>query len=160
MKFAFIATALATGIAFAGPALADGRGHHGGGHGKYWQQLDANQDGKIEKSEFDAHLQARFKEADANGDGKISFEESEAAREKRRTEHRKARFDAMDKDGDGALSAAEASDKATRMWIRADRDDDDVLELDNMRGRHGDMRRGSRDERRGRGDHPMRRGRE
>lgn len=133
MKLALLATALATGIVLAGPALA--QGPHGRGHGEFWQTLDANKDGKVDKAEFDAHAKARFQAADQNGDGKISFEEAEAAREKRMQEHRKARFDAMDKDGDGILSEAEAGDRAMRMWIRADRDDDDEVTL-------GELRRG------------------
>jgi len=143
MKFPMIAATLLAVSTVAAPALADGR--HMDRMRGHWQKFDSNEDGRIEKSELDARLAARFKEADLNGDGKISFEESEAAREKRRVERRKERFDRMDRDGDGVLSEVEVNRLAERMWIRADLDDDDVVTMREMHERRERMHRMWRD---------------
>lgn len=64
----------------------------GKGHQKHMeermQQIDSNQDGKIDLAEFLAHSEERFIEIDADGDGFITREEGQEAHRKMRKKHK------------------------------------------------------------------------
>ncbi len=83
-----------------------------------FDQLDANHDGFLDRSDFEAmrkaHGQKRFADMDTNHDGKISKEEMLAAMAKRDAERAQKRgefvdamFKRMDTNGDGMLSQDE-----------------------------------------------------
>lgn len=113
-------TVLVGGLAAA--ALAnDGRMRGHPGHAlQLFEQVDANGDGTIERSEVEAFRAARFAEADADGDGKVTPEELQAMRtawvEKRTAE----RFASLDADGDGSISEQEfmtAQSERRQAWM-------------------------------------------
>ena len=58
---------------------------HGRGHGKRWQMMDKNGDGKVTQEEYNAASQEKFKKMDKNGDGAVSKDEIK--------EYRKAKGD-------------------------------------------------------------------
>ena len=96
-------------------AHAEPDSRHGPMHGqmeeKMFKDADANGDGAISKSEFDAFQAKHFKKMDANGDGKITHDEMEAGHKKQAnsgTTHLDKRFEAADADHDGGLNRTEA----------------------------------------------------
>jgi len=91
--------------------------HQGQPCGKYFEEMDANHDGKISKKEFDTFHNKHFKEMDTNHDGKITQDEMEAAHPQMHEHehgHKQGdmlinrRFEAADVNHDGALSKDEA----------------------------------------------------
>lgn len=84
--------------------------------------LDANADGKVERSELVASQKARFDVIDTNRDGQAQPEEFKAFHEQARAAHAQeaaaSRFAALDKDGSGQISQAEFS---AAMQERGDR---------------------------------------
>jgi Ca2+-binding EF-hand superfamily protein len=133
--------ALALGAAvFAGASLADGWGrHHGGGGARFFEQFDANQDGRLTQAEIDQVRQSRLAEFDQNGDGSLSLEEYQALWMDAMRERMVDRFQAHDDDGDGIVTAEEFGEPFDRMVSRFDRDGDGEVTTDEMR------RRGDRD---------------
>ena len=140
---------LALGAAvFAGASLADGWGrHHGAGHHgggmRFFEQFDANEDGRLTQAEIDQVRQSRLAEFDQNGDGSLSLEEYQALWMDAMRERMVDRFQAHDDDGDGMVTAEEFGESFDRIVIRFDRNGDGEVTADEMR------RRG---ERRGDGD--------
>ncbi len=112
------ALALVAGSAVAQPPAGGGhaRGHGPAGFGLL--EFDANADGKLTKSEFDAGQRARFDKMDADKDGSITREERvahfKATAEARRAEATKARFAELDKDKNGQLSQSEFAAASVR----------------------------------------------
>ena len=151
---------LALGAAvFAGASLADGwgrhhgGGHHGGGAMRFFEQFDANQDGRLTQVEIDQVRQSRLAEFDQNGDGSLSLEEYQALWMDAMRERMVDRFQAHDDDGDGMVTAEEFGEAFDRIVIRFDQDGDGELTPDEMRrrgerrgGRDGDRERGGGDE--------------
>ena len=75
-----------------------------------FKQMDANGDGVISKSEFNAFNVRRFKEMDANKDGKVTREEMENNLKKTTRNgltHLDERFAAVDTNHDGGLNREE-----------------------------------------------------
>jgi len=112
MKLRLIATAalaLVAGSAVAQPPTGPSRGPGPGGFALL--EFDANADGKLTKTEFDAGQRARFDKIDTNKDSSITREEREAhikaTAETRRAELNKVRFADLDKDKNGQLSQSE-----------------------------------------------------
>ncbi|MCC3860647.1 EF-hand domain-containing protein [Pseudemcibacter aquimaris] len=152
-------------VSIAGVAMSQDRGMMRG--------MDTNENGTVEKSEFDAMMDKRFAETDANGGG-ITLEEYQAkaeadaakwqeAREARRkekeekraekTEERsermaermKSRFERLDENGDGVVTAEEYKAAGDKMFERMDRDGDGILNDRHRReGRRGHDRKGDR----------------
>lgn len=61
-----------------------------------WQQMDANGNGKVSKSEYNTYWKQQFKQADTNNDGKLSRQECEAAVKKMKgANFSQAKFDKM-----------------------------------------------------------------
>lgn len=140
-----IAVALAFAMAAIGFAAnpADAANPAGRGPGpelqKRFQEMDANADGSVTASEFQAHRMARFAAADANGDGKLSVEEIEASRRTQRVERITRMIAWHDRDGDGMLSEAEMPVRGGAMLMRLDADGDGAVSADEMRAgpKHG-----------------------
>lgn len=94
---------IATPLASACPA-----GQYGG---MGMSAMDKNGDGIIDKKEFTAFHEQRFRELDANHDGKISEDEisnKSGCKMKVGKNRFDSRFDETDINGDGALSREEA----------------------------------------------------
>lgn len=64
-------------LSILGTSCAHGHRHHGHMK-KMWEKLDANNDGKISKSEFDAMHNEMFAQMDTDNDGFLTKEEMKA----------------------------------------------------------------------------------
>lgn len=146
------------GTAMAGTALAEmGRaeGRMGLMEDFDFAAIDADGDGKITKTEMQAHRTARVAMLDADSDGKISEAELVAQglqdAEARAVARAKRMIERLDSDGDGSLSAAEILTRggdAGRLFERVDADDDGGVTQDEItaaqekfRGRWGEGRK-------------------
>ena len=96
-------------------------------------RYDTNGDGWVDKAEWTAGQEARFKELDANKDGKLSQDEMFARTPAapgnvlptdRQVERQSAYFQRMDADKDGFVSKAEFMAQADRNFARCDLDKD------------------------------------
>ncbi|MDP2579374.1 EF-hand domain-containing protein [Shimia thalassica] len=128
------------------------KGKHGPRHMMNFEEVDANQDGKITQDELDAFAKARFDKADTDGDGMLSAEEMQAkATEdmKKRAEKRSAKMlEHKDANGDGKLSFEEMQSKGKKrggkMIEKMDTDNDGAVSKEEfeaakakMEKRHG-----------------------
>lgn len=114
---AAIAAAALTAVAIAAPPQSSAPDRSARQQAMF-DQLDANSDGAISRSEAAANprLAQRFDQIDANNDGRLSREELAQARAQRGEGQRGKRghgmmgqFKALDTDGDGRISRAEAA---------------------------------------------------
>jgi len=90
-------------------------------------RYDTNKDGFVDRAEWDAGQEARFKELDANHDGKLTKEELFAqsrSTSDRAVERQEAFFRRMDRDHDGFVSKDEFMAQAARNFTRCDADKD------------------------------------
>lgn len=101
-----------------------------------FEELDANGDGKIDSSEFQAPRKDRFAAIDQNGDGAITIKEIKKYRERAAEERLEKRFAALDRDGDGKVTRDEI--RAQR-FARLDRNGDGYLSPRELRGGRGAM---------------------
>jgi Ca2+-binding EF-hand superfamily protein len=121
----------------AGTAMAFGKDRMGGHPGPRgpmlnFEEVDANNDGKITPEEVAAHFQARFAKTDTNGDGTLSAEEIAAAMQAKQAERltKRAKHMIVDRDtnDDGVLSMEEMQPKKQgRMFDRLDADNDGTI---------------------------------
>lgn len=140
-----LAAALVMGgaAAYAGGKMGMGPGMHGPHPMMSFEEIDANNDGKITKEEIAAMGQARFAKADADGDGFLSLDEMNAqgleVAKKRIAERSAMMLEHMDANKDGKLSMDEmqaAKDNGPRgkmgdrMFDRADADGDGAISKD------------------------------
>jgi Ca2+-binding EF-hand superfamily protein len=128
-----------------------------GGHGKMWQAADSNQDGSLDRAEFDAMRDSRFAAMDENGDNALSAAEFKAARDKRREdanartgerrEDRGARMLAeVDTSKDGRITANEWQANALQRFVRLDTNGDGAIteeEMSARRAKHHDGDKGT-----------------
>ena len=90
-------------------------------------RYDTNKDGFVDRAEWDAGQQARFKELDVNHDGKLTKEElfsQSRTTSDRALERQEAFFRRMDRDHDGFVSQDEFMAQAARNFARCDADKD------------------------------------
>ncbi len=134
-----IATLCLGGIAYANPAA------------------DADQDGRISKSEFMAAANDRFINTDTNGDALISEDERKAHREVRRSNFQQKRFDQFDQNGDGVITRSEyeaqSENRSERRKMRRDVNKDgqvDRADRDEFREKMRERRKDRDGKRRGR----------
>lgn len=91
--------AIAIGVMFAGAAFgpaafAQTSSTHQ--QDQQWQQMNANGNGKVSRSEYDHYWKRQFKQADTNQDGKLSRQECQAAVKKMQgANFSQTRFDEM-----------------------------------------------------------------
>ncbi len=90
-------------------------------------RYDTNNDGFVDRAEWNAGQEARFKELDTNHDGKLTKEELFAqsrSTSDRTLERQDAFFRRMDRDHDGFVSQDEFMAQAARNFARCDLDKD------------------------------------
>jgi len=90
-------------------------------------RYDTNKDGFVDRGEWDAGQEARFRQLDTDKDGKLSKDElfPRASRaDDRQLERQDAFFRRMDRDRDGFVSKAEFMAQADRNFARCDADKD------------------------------------
>lgn len=130
-----------------GPGARDDRGgHHAQGERSrrngpsldgMLEQFDTNGDGGITQAEIDAVRSARLAEFDADGDGQLTLAEYEALWLDAMRERMVDRFQSHDDDGDAVITIAEFGERSANIVDRRDRNDDGVLNADDMRGDRG-----------------------
>ncbi len=123
------------------------RGHHGEGHAGRGGQVrmmelieiyDADGDGAVSQDEIDQGRADRLRQFDADGDGQLSLDEYQALWLDAMRERMVDRFQAHDDDGDGLVTVEEFGDRTSHMVMMRDRNEDGVLNMDDLRrGRHG-----------------------
>jgi len=127
------ALAIAVFFLLAGPALAADLDAKSATPTRGVMRYDTNKDGWVDKAEWNAGQEARFKELDANKDGKLSQDELFARTPAapgnvlptdRKFERQTAFFQRMDSDKDGFVSKAEFMAQADRNFARCDLDKD------------------------------------
>ncbi len=90
-------------------------------------RYDTNKDGFVDRAEWDAGQEARFKDLDTNHDGKLTKEELFAqarSTSDRALERQETFFRRMDRDHDGFVSKDEFMAQAARNFARCDLDKD------------------------------------
>jgi hypothetical protein len=88
-------------------------------------RYDANNDGFVDRAEWNAGQDARFRQLDADKDGRLTKDELLAnIRSDRRAERQENFFQRMDRDRDGFVSKAEFMAQADRNFARCDADKD------------------------------------
>lgn len=124
------AALLAATAALTVPALA-GRGDDS--RGPDWltrfDEIDADQDGKLTMDELQANRLAKLTAADADGDGALTATEFATLRPEARAGRMARAFSRMDSDGDGKvlLSDLPMGQGGGEMFTRADTDSDGAL---------------------------------
>lgn len=145
-------------------------GHHGGGGPgagfgmmgaggpmQMFQEIDANDDGKITQDEIDAARAEKFAAANADNQGGVTIEEFEPFFWEQRRQMMVRAFQFLDSDGDGEITEAELSERTDGLVARMDRNGDGALSMEDRRGRgerHGWWGRGGDDDERGPGRGP------
>ena len=92
-------------------------------------RYDANKDGIVDRAEWQAGQEARYRSLDTNKDGKLSQEElfartpaigNAALPADRQTQRQSSYFQRMDTDKDGSISPSEFMAQADRNFARCD----------------------------------------
>ena len=109
------------------------------------ETFDADKDGSITQAEVDQMRADRLKAFDTDGDGMLSLAEYEALWLDAMRKRMVRRFQRHDSDGDGKITTEEFSERTKHMVLRRDRNEDGVLNMEDLKPRG---RRGKRDGRR------------
>ncbi len=142
-KTLFVTVASIAAISFSSSVYAGDKMHKmkmKGAHMMH-EMMDADKDGSVSAEEFKAFRSQKFADADKNNDGNLDAGEYEAlskvmaekrkkAMEMAKKKKAKKHFDKMDTDGDGKISKAEFDAKGERGFIRMDKNDDGMLNMD------------------------------
>jgi hypothetical protein len=141
------AGALATTLVVGGHAQAGGGrgwgGSHGGpgamGGGEVFDQADADKNGTLTRAEVDAFRADKLRRFDAGGDGRLSLEEFQGLWAEMTRPMQVRAFQFVDGNGDGQISDEEMRRPLDAFVDRLDRNDDDSVARDELRGpgRHG-----------------------
>ena len=114
-----------------------------GGHGEdptaFIDEHDIDGNGKVDAAEFEKFRRARFAETDTNGDGALSRDEyvgefarrlkhAEGQTNERQMKQADVRFNVLDKDKDGRMTWDEYAASGERLFKRADRNGDGVVD--------------------------------
>ena len=135
----FIVTLIALLAAAAQPSFAQDKAQDKSQRGM--MRYDTNRDGYVDRNEWSAGQEARFKQLDTDGDGKLSPDElnrrpagatgvlpSDAANTRKT-----AFFLRMDTDRDGFVSKPEFMVQADRNFVRCDLNKDGRINADECR---------------------------
>jgi Ca2+-binding EF-hand superfamily protein len=104
-----------------------------------WQKMDANNDGKVSRSEFDQYWTQQFQSADADNNGKLSKQEVKTAADNINSGQQisQIRLDHMfrqaDTNHDGSVSRSEDLAYHNKMFRKADTNNDGRLTKTEMR---------------------------
>lgn len=108
-----------------------------------WQKADTNNDGVVDRAEFDAQGAERFKAIDVNGDGFATQDEMKAFHEAQRAKFEAGKGDMaakfmkrLDKDNDGKISAAEWPKDGRLKFEKADANSDGFVTAEEMAQAH------------------------
>lgn len=118
---------------------------------KALDRFDVNGDGSISQDEIDQVRSERLKSFDKDGDGALSIAEYEALWLDAMRKRMVRAFQKHDRDGDGMVTVEEFTESTRFMVLRRDRNEDGVLNKDDLKqmGRRGKgARHGKRMERR------------
>lgn len=150
MKNTVLLTTLSLTI-IAGATLSTASEGHGPGKGPHFsfEEMDANNDGKLTGNEMSAFMASHFADADTNGDGFVNADELRAHMQERMAMSLDKRVAHMmerrDTNGDGQLSADEMQPRRMgKMMKHADSDGDGAIsrdEFDAMKSMRGDHKR-------------------
>ena len=128
-----------------GPGHAGSHGDHGirrhhrrSGRGKIRLQraldrFDLDKDGSITQAEVDQFRTDRLNAFDKDGDGTLSLDEYEALWLDAMKKRMVRTFQRHDTDGDGKVTAEEFAERTRHMVLRRDRNDDGVLNKDDLK---------------------------
>lgn len=118
--------------ALTGAALAE----QGDGRcGRLLDRLDADDNGRIERTEVMAAQARRFARLDSDRDGVLTEAQFVDAMVERMRTRLERRFDRMDADGDGRLTVIEFQAVAGARFDRVDGADTGSVAIDDLRGR-------------------------
>ena len=127
MKTTILMATLLTSVVMTAAAAQDA----GPRQGPDFATLDADGNGSLTIEEMQARGQARFDETDTDGDGAVSLDELTAAEQARATDRAAQMLERLDKNEDGVLQAEElqprGGDMMQRMFEGMDRDDDGAI---------------------------------
>ncbi len=98
---------------------------------------DADGDGSVSQVEIDAWRADRLGQFDANGDGQLSLDEYQALWLDAMRERMVDRFQSHDDDGNGLVTVEEFGERTARIVTMRDRNDDGVLNMDDLRRERG-----------------------
>ena len=102
----------------------------------FWDRMDANHDGFVDRSEAGPRLLDHFDALDADHDGKLSRDEVKAGWQGHHADHMQDRLARADTDKDGRLSWAEADARAKARFDKADSNHDGYVDATEMAARH------------------------
>ncbi|MBT5108732.1 MAG: hypothetical protein HOM25_08620 [Rhodospirillaceae bacterium] len=151
-KIITVAAMGALGLAaLASTSIASGRwsGHQQGNHhmtmgmsqhgygSRMMDRFDTDGDGKITKAEMATFRDEAMAKYDADKDGNLSLDEFQGVWLEHMQPRMVRKFQHLDSDGDAKVSSTEINNIMQRMMSHMDRNDDDVISKDDMRGRGG-----------------------
>ncbi len=122
-----------------GPGYGPGDGR-GAGMARMFEQVDADGDGRITRTEMTQFRETRFSGADGNGDGTLDLAEFQGLWQEMMRARMVDRFQRLDDDGDGQVTPEEFGRPMDRMhgWLDADEDGavsrGELREMHRMRG--------------------------
>jgi len=126
LKLALFATAL---LGLSAPTLALAQQSRSNTSGV--MRYDANKDGVVDREEWNAGQEARFKRLDTNGDGKLSQDElfartpaagNSVLPSDRQASRQSSYFQRLDTDKDGVVTLTEFIAQGERNFLRCDLD--------------------------------------
>ena len=138
MKFLSLSAAAAALLLIAGPALAapddtvatpEKPARTSSAVPRGLMRYDTNKDGAVDRAEWKAAQEARFKQLDANGDGKLTQDElfartpaigNSVLPTDRQAQRQSTYFQLLDADKDGVVTLAEFMAQADRNFARCD----------------------------------------
>ena len=96
------------------------------------ERYDLDEDGSITQEEVDQFRADRLKAFDKDGNGTLSLEEYEALWLDAMKRRMVRMFQKHDRDGDGEVTTEEFSERTKHMVLRRDRNEDGVLNKDDL----------------------------